>query len=793
MTRIFVIVILFFFIAVGLATGAVIGYIQTSDSLTPDDLVLKGFTTNIYDFKGQLVSPLHGDKDREMVDISVIPKHLRYAFVAIEDRRFYDHPGIDIKRIAGAVLNYIKPSGNDAHGASTITQQVVKNLTGQTERTLKRKVQEQWKALELERHLTKDQILELYMNIIYMGHNCYGVQSASKVYYGKDVSKLSLAESAALAGITNLPASYDPFTKKGRENIKKRQEIILAEMLKSEFIKKDEYDNAMNEVLKYNENMKIPTLNTSVQSYFVDQVVLDVKKALIEHGYSEDLALKMIYNNGLKIYSTMDSSVQKVIDETFINEAQYFSVVQKGQKPQGAMVILDAKNGQVRGLYGGSGPKTSGKFFNRASASDMLRQPGSTFKPIAVYAPAIDQKVITAGTVIDDIPVYLNGADKGRYPSNYDFTYSGLTTIRTALKQSLNVVSAKLWVTKNIPSFTFSYLTKMQINRENESYVSTSLGGLNKGVNPLQMAASYVPFVNKGAYYEPITFTRVEDSKGKVILKNKIEPKFVYEDETAYIMTSLLSGVVESGGTASPYGKILEGKIPTAGKTGTTSSNTDKWFVGFSPYFVGSTWYGYDSQKTTLIPSEYNRALILWRDVMEKIHKNLPPAQFNSEPSSIIHKSICKYSGKTPSILCSKDPRGSAVIDEIFIRGTEPDDSDICDVHVSAKMCSEGKDGIGRNQLFGANCPPSTAVENIWIKRTTPFVPSRSDDPYPLDFKYELPDSYCNVHGPGGVDLRTIPSTVSTPQSINTEISDFVDVTPTPTTVDDNLSDEPLE
>lgn len=737
----------------GILSGMVFAYVRTAEEITPEQLTLKGFTTHVYDSAGNVIMPLRGAQNREMVDYKDIPQDLKDAFVAIEDKRFREHSGIDLRRIFGAVINFFKP-GASPHGGSTITQQVVKNLTGNDQRSVKRKVQEWWIAMDLERNLSKDQILELYMNLIYMGQNCYGVQSASKTYFNKDVSKLSLAESASLAGITNWPAKYDPFTKKGKENNIERQKTILEEMLNQGYITQKEYDEAINQELVFADFNKRSAEVTSNQPYFVDQVIRDIKKDLMEKGYSEELAIKTIYNNGLDIYTTMDTRIQKAMDEVFQND-KYFSRINKKTSlpPQGAMVIIDPSNGHVVALYGGAGKKV-GMPLNRASDPQVKRQPGSTFKPIAVYGPAVNERLITAATIIDDVPVYMQGVNKGLYPRNYDNRYDGLTSIRTALKKSVNVVAARVWQDYLGKDLSAEYLKKVDINRDDEKYLSIALGGPREGVNALQMAASYVPFASKGLYYEPITYTKVLDMKGNVLLEKKPKSSIVYDETAAYIVTDMMKGVVsEPGGTAYRRGQLQGGKMPTAGKTGTTSNNYDKWFVGYSPYYVGAVWYGYD-KNVTIIKSESNRAQEIWRDVMEKAHEGLKPIDF-PEPKGIVKKTVCIYSGKIATDLCAQDPRGSAVRTELFIKGTEPAEEDLCDVHVKARVCKDSKDVYGRNMLVGDYCPFESIVEKVFIQRPVPYVPVKPGDKKPSDLVYELPEGeYCNVHGPDTGYLR---------------------------------------
>lgn len=739
---VFILGVLLSSIAGGILFGMTFAYVSTAEELTQDQIVLSGFTTRVYDCYGNEIMALHGDKNREKVEFKDIPQDLKDAFVAIEDKRFYTHPGIDVKRIASAVKSFFIP-GSSSHGGSTITQQVIKNLTGNDDRSVKRKVQEWWLALHLERKLSKDDILELYLNLIYMGQNCYGVQAAAQTYFDKDVSDLTLAECASLAGITNLPGKYDPFLKQGKENNIKRQKVILKEMLDQGYITQEEYDKAINEELHFAESNKRTSEFVSNQPYFIDQVVTDVKNDLIKLGYSEELALKTIYNNGLKIYTTMDPKIQQAMDEVFQNE-EYFTKINKktSQTPQAAMVVMDG-NGYVRALYGGSGKKI-GAPLNRATDPRVKRQPGSTFKPIAVYGPAINERKITAATVIDDIPVYFQGIDKGPYPLNDNRAYSGLTTIRNALKRSVNVVAARVWQEILGPDLSLKYLDRVNINRDDERYLSVALGGPREGVNPLQMAAAYVPFMSKGIYHEPITYTKVEDMNGNVIIEKKSESRIVYDEAAAYIMVEMMKDVVISG-TASDIGRLQGGKMPTAGKTGTTGSNFDKWFVGFTPYYVAAAWYGYD-YNVSISSDEQSRVRKIWRAVMEKAHEGLEPIEFAMPQEGLVKRKICIYSGKLATDLCSQDPRGSAVREEYFLTGTAPTDE--CNVHVSMQICKDCTDESGNTKLASPYCPKDSVEEKVFIKRPVPYTPTKPGEQAPSDIKYEVPKESCNIHGP---------------------------------------------
>lgn len=740
--------------ATGTMVGAMYGFIKTTKPIESDQLKLMTSTTYIYDAKGNVITALTGkdSKNMELVMDKDIPLYLKNAFVAVEDERFYKHNGIDIKRILSAVESYVT-HGRVEHGGSTITQQVVKNLTGQKEITLKRKVQEQWNAILLEKQLTKWQILELYMNVIYMGNGYYGVQSASKGYFNKEVKELSLAESAFLAGITNNPGIYNPLTVKGRDNAYKRQKIILKLMLEQGYINNSQYEEAVKQDLEFaapgeSEN------SVKTQSYFVDQVINDVKKDLMsEKGVSENIALSMIYNQGLKIYTTMDPDVQKVMDKVFQNDKYFPEINSKakkyGEHPQAAMVVIDPQNGQVKGLYGGYGIKKASNTWNRAV--QMKRQPGSSFKPIAVYGPAIDLGLITPATVIDDVPVYMQGTDKKLYPVNYNRKYGGLTTIRNAIKQSVNVVAAKVWNDLLGPDQSIKYLKRAGIDRPDAKYVSSSLGGLEKGVSPLEMAAAYVPFASRGMYYEPTTYTKVADSGGSILLDKNPKYSIVYKEGTAFLMTDMMRGVVQSGGTAYPRGQIKNGKneiIPTAGKTGTTSDNIDKWFVGYSPYYVAATWYGYDNKnkRIEIMSNEYNQAQEIWHAVMTGIHNGKERIEL-SKPAGIVTRVIDIYSGKLATELSKRDPRGNSTREEYFIKGTEPGWNELDDIHVQAVVCIEHKDIWGRRFVAGEYCPPDSVSEGVFIQRKIPYMPIQPDDPYPKDWQYELPaGEYCNIH-----------------------------------------------
>ena len=756
-----IIVLVVAFGVLGAGVGAIYGYLQNVEPITDISLEMKIQTSYIYDADGNQIARLTGSENinRQLVRYNEISPYLPKALIAIEDKRFESHNGVDPKRIISAGLQFIL-GGSDAHGASTITQQLVKNVTGKKDETLERKVQEWYLAIELEKTMEKWKILELYLNVVYFGNSCYGVSSASRTYFGKPVGDLNLAESAFIVGVTNSPGTYNPFSETGYNNAMKRQAIILNEMLSQGMISDEEYDEAIKAPIRIIPKAVTTAVASKPNSYFVDYVIEEVKNDLMtEKGMTAEMALAQIYNYGLRIYTTQSPSIQSALDSVF-NDPQYFPDInpdaqKNNELPQGAMVILDPNTARIIAMAGGYGEKLADRTFNRATQA--LRQPGSSIKPIAVYGPALDQHVITLASISDDTPVHLDPNNPERiYPSNSSNDFRGLTSIRNAIRRSVNVISAKTWLT--IPDTSHSYLDKVGINRDNESQVALSLGGLHKGVTPLEMAAAYVPFVNRGMYYEPTTYTKVLDSNGRVLLDKTVRlPTIVYSEQTAYLVTSALEDVLKSGGTGT-QASLFDGMMPAAGKTGTTNDNADRWFVGYTPYYVASTWYGYDNRikKITLTQDELNNAMIVWRTVMEKIHEGLVPKEF-AIPDQIVTANVCAYSGKTPTALCRNDPRGNAIRTEIFAKGTEPLESDLCNVHISYRICTAGSEAIGASVEAGPYCPADVVETRVAIKREFPFIPEQGD-PYPTDWTYEYsPLPECPYHTEFGIAPEYAP------------------------------------
>jgi len=766
----------------GILAGGIYGLIRTTPVLEPSILKPTGLNSFVYDSEGNVIAELKREENRVWIDFEDIPKKLIDAYIAVEDKRFMEHNGIDPKRIGRAVITYIQHFFNpsvEIEGGSTITQQLIKNLTKNQEVTIKRKIQEQWQAVQLEKGLTKEEILTYYLNNVPMGGNFIGIETAAKGYFGKDVRDLSLAECASLAGITNWPSKYMPINE---ENIKanlERTKMILGLMLEQGKITQAEYEEAMAETenmhFKYNpEAGKV--MQTSNQSYFVDEAIKAVKNELMKkYQYNEQAALDIIYNGGIHIYTTLQPKVQAALDEVFTNPEFFdYDNPRTAELPQAAMTIIEPTTGYVRGLYGGRGEK-EGSVFNRATQAE--RSPGSSIKPILVYAPGIETRKITAATVVDDVPQYLNNKTPDKiWPKNVENKNYGLTSARDGLFKSRNVVAALLLKDYVGIDTGLEYLAKVGIDRKEEQYLSIAMGGFNRGMTTLQMASAFAVFANKGVYTEPIFFTEVRDANGNVILTSVPKRHQVYSEQTIFIMDSMMKDVVTRG-TAAPYGIVkytetytdANGKekertitIPSAGKTGTSDETKDKWFVGFTPYYVGATWFGYD-KAVTLTSEENTAALKIWNAVMTKIHKDmkLEPVDFFTEtPPNIVTRSICIDSGKIATDLCKADPRGSRVRTEYFIQGTEPSYSDVCTTHVKALACKDAKDAQGRMLLATEYCPPSSVIERVYIKRPVQYMPPFPNSPYPEDVVYELPEGeYCTIHGPSTVLIPPVTET----------------------------------
>jgi len=612
---------------------------------------------------------LQADTNRIWVPSEKIPKVAKDAIVAIEDERFYQHHGVDLKRTFGATFKYALSKiglGSSDYGGSTITQQVIKNITSENEKTSGRKIKEILRAIALEQNLSKDEILTMYLNIVYFANNCNGIEAASHVYFNKSASDLTLAEAASIAGITQYPAEYDPLAHP-EKNVEKRN-VVLNKMLELGMINQSEYDKASSSKLKTDSSYR--RAQTTMTSYFTDQVVNDVIKALVnEKGYSEDFATQQVYNGGMKIYSTLDPEIQNTMEEVFENTSNFPST---GKGGQSAMVITDPYTGAVKGLIGGLGEKEEIRGWNRAT--QMKRQPGSALKPLAVYGPAIDKSLVTEASIIKDEEIVI-GSDNWKPKNSYRDFYGDMT-VREAVARSANIPAVKVLDKVGLGT-SYSYLTNKfhlsSVTESDKNYSSLALGGLTQGASPLEMAAAYGAFVNGGKYYEPYTFTQVVDSTGATLLRRGGTSTQALSSAAAFITADLLYDVVNSKVGTGRAAKLDDG-VPTYGKTGTTDQNFDRWFVGFTPYYVGAVWYGFDTPSSLSAAGvSSNPCIDAWKKVMEDIHSSLPVKKLN-QPSGIVEEDICLDTGKLAV-------RGCDSAAAYFIQGTQPKDkcNDVAD------------------------------------------------------------------------------------------------------------------
>ena len=632
---------------------------------------------------------LYSSENRVWVGLEDIPINLKNACVAIEDKRFNEHSGVDWLRSMRAGVDLFM--GNKSlYGASTITQQLIKNLTHDDEITVRRKLLEILRALEFEDSYSKDEILEWYLNIIPLGQGCYGVQAASEVYFGKDVEDLTLAECASLIGITNNPSLYDPYI--NLEKNKERQEIILSEMLDQGMISENQYQKAVEEELVL-VNTSGENAGDSYFTYFEDQVVNDVVYDLMEKtGYDYKVALRMLQTGGYKIYCTIDPVVQQEVDRVYQDLSKIPDTV-SSQQLESAIVITDNKTGDIVALAGGVGKKSGSLVFNNATQAYL--QPGSIIKPISTYAPALENGLITPITVYDDTPHQFT--NEYAWPKNSDAVYHGLSSINTAMCLSLNTVAVKVAAELGIDHcFEFTQ-SRFGLDLLEERVTSTgsvltdkslsalALGGLNKGVTVRDMAAAYTVFPSDGLYREARTYTKVLDSNDKVILDNTQESNQAINLKTAWYSTDMMVNTVKEGTAA---GAALE-NMQVAGKTGTTSDDKDRWFAGYTPYYTGVVWCGYSyPEEIILTNSTENPAVYLWHEVMSGVHDGLEYAQFR-KPSEVITVSYCYDSGMLATDACRKDPRGDRTVSaELYVEDVPTTE---CNVHRMVDMCAESK------------------------------------------------------------------------------------------------------
>lgn len=716
--------VLAFLILAGIVAGI---FFSDKFVLTEEDLKITNMNGVIKDKNGEIIGTLSGDENRKIVTFDDMPEYLPKAFIAIEDKRFYEHNGVDIKRTAYATIMYALNRGDSAAGGgSTITQQLVKNLMNdkadEGSAGIERKIREMARAYNVEKILSKDQILELYLNKIFMGSTVYGVGMASEYYFNKPVAELDLAQCAFLAGINHTPNSYNPFDEEedNSEIIKKRTKEVLYQMKDQGYItNEEEYNLAVQEVenglafSQGNLNSKISYSYHTAEA--IKSAIADIQK---EKDVDEDTAKMMIYNKGYTIYTTQDTSIQDRMEEEFLKDKYIKSGKEKkddgtllNNHTQAAMVIIDHKTGQVVATVGGLGSDSNSIGVNRAVRG---KQTGSSMKPLACEAVALENGVITAGTVYDDSATNFGG---GYNPHNSG-GFNGLMTIRTALAQSSNIVHLKI-IKEVGPANAMKFLSSVgiDVDAKHES-ITLALGTAD--VSPLNMAAAYAAIANNGEYISPIFYTKVEDANGNVVVESKQETRRVMSEANAYILQNLLTAPARSGTAAVCYMSNMD----VGAKTGSTDHYVDRWLCGFTPYYTAATWFGFDYSELPVFSG--NNAANIWAAVMKDVHKNLPTARFQ-KPSNVVYAKICEDSGCLATESCTR------TTSEVFVKGTVPKQ---CEGHTKLTICKETgkianeycKDVEEKTYLV----KPQKENTNLWSTN-------------PGD-KYDIPTETCNVH-----------------------------------------------
>ena len=665
-----------------------------------------------------------------------IPQDMIDAFVSIEDKRFWKHHGVDWGRSVSAGLNYFLKF-NRSYGGSTITQQLIKNVTDENEYSFQRKIQEIFWALDLETKMDKTEILGLYLNVINLSQGCYGVQAAADYYFSKDVSELTLNECACIAAITNSPSYYDPI--RNPENNRARRTLILRAMYEQGYIDENELNEALSQgiVLRLREE----STRDSINSWYVDMVIEDVVNDLMsEYGYSKAMANLVLYTGGLKIYTAMDPEIQAVLEEYYTNTSNFYSV-SNGETPQSSMILIDPENGDILGVVGGVGQKSGNRIQN--FATQTLRPAGSVIKPLSVYAPGLESGALFWSSVYDDVPVnfgkYNLDPSKGKiiepvaWPKNSTGIYRGLTNVNYALAHSVNTVTVRALEDLGVEaSFDFLYekLGMKSLIRDGVSasgeYITDmdiaalALGQMNYGVTVKEITAAYSIFVNRGIYNTPRSYREVTDGFGSILLEQKYHGEAVLSAANADVMNRMLENVVEEG-TATAI--TLREKISCAGKTGTTQKNYDRWYIGYTPELIGGVWYGYEYPKSL---SGSNQSIGIWNGVMTRIYEVKgwfdEPSEFERS-EEVIEAEYCADSGQLPTEACHRDPRGNRIEKGYFVKGSEP--SEFCTCHVPV-LYDKNEGGVA----FEGECDGAEYVGMISVVRSFPCEVIVSDAQY---------------------------------------------------------------
>ncbi len=672
------------------------------------------------------------------VSYAELPRSLIDAFVAIEDKRFWEHHGVDWRRTVAAGVNYCL-GYTGKFGASTITQQLVKNLTGQNDYSIHRKLQEMCWANDLENRATKQEILERYLNVINLSQGCYGVGAAAERFFGKSVGELSVAECASIAGITQNPSYYDPV--RFPSHTIERRNVILGEMLAQEYLDEQTYQQALKQPLVLKE--QAGNRHTPIYSWYVDMVMEDVIRDLCStYGYTRERANQLLWNGGLTIETAIDPDVQAKV-ESYYREMSHFPLHSNGERAQSGMIVMDPATGDILGVAGAVGEKSGNRL--QSYATTTVRPAASAIKPLSVYAPALERGVVTWASVFDDVPVMFragaSGANTVAWPKNANRVYRGLTDVRYAVAHSVNTVAVR--VLREIgteQSFHFLHDT-LGMQRLIESRTlddgrsitdcgeaALALGQMNYGVTLRELTAGYSALANGGVYMQPHSYYRVLAPDGKVLLSNPVKGQYAISEQNACIMTKLLQNVVTQG--TGKGARLLNGKIEVAGKTGTSNADCDRYFIGYTPEYLAGVWYGF-SYPRSLSDVKGNPAVRIWHDVMTGIVT--PSVRAGTAKTTfplakgVIKVSYCQDSGKCPTDACRADLRGDRCAEGYFVQGSEP--HEYCDCH-SLRSYDTARGILADEQSL----PES--IRRVGLIRVHRAFPRRV---YVLDEKYALP------------------------------------------------------
>lgn len=791
----------------GLGLGIFRAYIETTPELDTSRLTDSDLTSYIYDKNGDLITTFAGMEYRDWVNFEDIPDMLKNAVIAIEDVRFYKHEGVDYKRLFSAIVNTFR--NTNTHGGSTITQQLIKNNILSDEQTYKRKIREAYLALELEDMLDKDSIIEAYLNDVFLGESNYGVKAAAKDYFGKELNELTIRECAMLAGCIQKPYTFNPrknmYQRDSMDLTNERTDTVLDRMYSAGFITYEQYQHALKDTVHIVEVSQKKQLYD--MPYFVEYAVRDVithmlkQRGLLDTTANRSAIENELRTGGYKIYTTVDPDIQNAVQDTLANWENYPTLADPSAgvkittntdgstmevvQPQAAAVVLDYRTGELRAVVGGRNTPTMKKEWNRAYQSSL--PVGSSIKPIAVYGPALDLGA-SPGSVIYNIPGAIKGYGGKGYPNLGDEDFLGPVTMRTGVVESLNIVAARTLFEKVTLQTSFDYLVNLGIDSSRINMDGPGLALGTSGITPIEMAGAYGTIATGGTYYEPLSFTKVVDARGNVVLDaNEIRDTHqVFKTSTAYMLVDMLTNAVKSG---TGIRAKIDG-VTVAGKTGTNADYGSVYFAGMTPYYVATVWIGHDdyAQKLKSGSTGGRYAAPLWQAFMSKIHEGLsdkPIIDASPEELGLIKVKVCTVSGLLATEACEHDNSGHLPVSEYYLTGTEP--AEQCNMHVLTNVCNQS------NQQASEYCPSASTAGVVLINSESPYrqfetetllkaIPNAvlTDIDISLygKFAYE-PSQLCKLHTPGWVlsQQSDVHQTVTAPaNALLAEVNSFLNM-----------------